>query len=96
MTEQTGDWMDAGNGARIRRVTSKGVLIGIDLEHPCATYPGVRPSCNWIPFLGRTSPRDDRRAWTVESESPLSIRQLIECRACGDQGFVEHGKWIPL
>jgi hypothetical protein len=43
------------------------------------TYPGFGP----------------RPMWTVVSEDPLTLTPSLQCRACGDHGFVTNGKWVP-
>src|SRR5690348_15915346 len=52
----------------------------------------------WVPFAGRSWARSFEpkqiAAWNVVSDSPLTLSPSIECRVCGDHGFVRGGKWV--
>lgn len=37
----------------------------------------------------------DRPLWTVEGWEPLTLSPSLLCRACGNHGFVQAGRWVP-
>ena len=90
------DEIDLGDGHRIVFSAYKGEKrVGANVIHP-----PVEGKCNgqgWIAFEGKSwaaefGGRID--TWKIESDEPFTISPSIQCRACGDHGFIREGKWV--
>jgi hypothetical protein len=82
---------DIGNGVFISRVTHDGVWVGINEWH----LNNAGKLCGgWIPFKGThlTTPF----SWDVLSKDPLTLAPSLQCRACGNHGFIRNGRWVPV
>lgn len=42
----------------------------------------------------RTRYMGEQNRWKVISLDPLHIDPSVECRTCGDHGFIRGGKWV--
>jgi hypothetical protein len=54
---------------------------------PCSGYITLD-----VPAMAELWPTVER--WTVESWEPLTLSPSLECRVCGDHGFVKAGRWV--
>lgn len=83
--------IDLGDGHAMEYREFKGETAAIDLYHPGCKSP------NFISFTGRSWAREFNgriTTWEVENDEPLTLSPSIECRACGDHGFIKNGKWV--
>lgn len=84
------DKIDLGDGHAFSFVEYEGERAGLTLTHPGCTAKG------WIPFEGRSWARGFAgriQSWKVENDEPLTLSPSIQCRACGDHGYIRNGKW---
>lgn len=87
------EYVDIGHGVQVQERRMDGVLAGVAYSHvrPDGTEcPAGRES--WIPVGPEGS---DKYAWTLESESPLTLSPSILCPVCHHHGFIRGGAWIP-
>jgi hypothetical protein len=83
--------IDLGDGHSYRPANGKGDYSGIYLKHP-----GCK-SDELIPFTSGAWAREfsgDITTWELQSEDPLTLSPSILCRACGNHGFIQGGKWV--
>jgi hypothetical protein len=67
--------------------------VACRIEH--LTLDG-RKCVHWVPFNGRAwlNCFTNEKGWDVQQEDPLTLSPSVQCRACGDHGFVINGKWV--
>ncbi len=79
---------DIGHGVLIQVFHVEGALEGIGGSHP---LPNGERCVFWIPV----SREPKSHAWTLESETPLTVSPSLLCRVCGHHGFIRNGQWVP-
>lgn len=87
------EWVDLGNDHSYQIVRLDGPAAGADdgkicgvwVRHTCAKH--TEPDGSFIPVLGPN-------AWTMTSESPLTLEPSLLRTDCGDHGFIRDGKWV--
>jgi hypothetical protein len=62
---------------------------GLRLYHP---KPNRDESCQVNFYF--TGHGDGRPTWTLESEEPLTLTELVVCPSCGLVGRVTAGEWV--
>lgn len=88
------DVIDLGDGHMLTLQTLEGEVSACVISHK---KKDGTPCAGFLPFTGRAWARsfDNRMpTWEVISESPLTLSPSVQCRICGDHGFVRDGKWV--
>jgi hypothetical protein len=86
--------LDLGDGHIARFAYYEDEISGCNIQHK--RKDGT--DCDgWVPWKGRAWDRSfDGKitSWDLVSEEPLTLSPSVLCRACGDHGFVQQGKWV--
>lgn len=86
-----GDWLDIGDGNKIRRVFREGELDALDWDHGC-----TNPAEDFIPLRsGPAMGPFSAAAWLIEQAEPLTISPSLLCTACQRHGWIKNGVWVP-
>ena len=88
------DAIDIGGGHLIHFVSFEGEVCAIDDWHK-------KPDGTWckgfIDFEGSAWVKSFDglvKGWTVVQREPLTLTPSLECRVCGDHGFITNGRWV--
>lgn len=93
-SEAMADVIDLGDGHTLTLQRFEGELSACVIAHK--KKDGTLCE-GFIPFTGRAWARSFGNritSWEVISESPLTLSPSVQCRICGDHGFVRGGKWV--
>jgi hypothetical protein len=98
-----GERVDIGHGMFYSKCVFRGDWVGIYEWHRCGArdVPGLHgdgTTAFWVPFdvpaadavTTGLGPR-----WELVQEEPLTLAPSILCRACGNHGFIQAGRWVP-
>jgi hypothetical protein len=86
--------IDLGDDHTLTLQMFEGEISACTIEHK---KKDGTPCNGFIPFTGRAWARsfdNHITSWEVVSESPLTLSPSVQCRICGDHGFVRGGKWV--
>lgn len=88
------DEIDLGDDHRLVFAEYKGERrVGAQIIHKAQDGSECR---GWLPFEGRAWANGfgNIAGWKVEQDEPLTLSPSVQCRSCGDHGFVRNGKWV--
>ena len=95
MADENEDGEDIGHGVRIRYAEYKGERCAIHETH---LKPSGQKCRGFVPFRCGAWDRDFNSSiasWEVINRDPLTLAPSILCRACGNHGFIQNGRWVP-
>ncbi len=87
------DALDIGDGHKIVVNEYQGETAGVVEYHRKADGDWCS---GWVAFAGSKWAAHFQEkiiSWQVISRDPLTLSPSILCRACGNHGFIENGKW---
>lgn len=97
--------IDLGNGHRLVFTSSEYEATGepLTLAQACGgihEHPNAKdgpPCAGYVHFRGRPDRRsgENRPAWEIVQDEPLTLSPSLLCRTCGSHGFIRNGKWVP-
>lgn len=73
-----------------------GDIDGVLIDHPRRGADGVCKSYAQL----RPDPSNAHTSWKVEDAGPgypgFTISPSVLCATCGDHGFIQQGRWVPV
>jgi hypothetical protein len=88
--------VDIGDGHSITFAHYEGEVAGANVYHH---RPDGAECVGWVAFAGRAWARSfpdglAGKSWDVVKDEPMTLTPSILCRACGDHGFIQDGRWV--